>query len=343
VPPEERQFSLVLALLATGPGLTKAQILSTVHGYSQETAAGGDRASLERKFERDKDDLRTLGIPVETIDDPSDPGNNQHLRYRIPRAAYELPADVTFSPDELALLALGAMAWRDGSLSDESRRALTKLRSLGVTASDPVIGLAPLVRARDAAFGPLSDAIDAHVIVEFDYRKPGEHAATRRRVSPLALVNHEGRWHLVAAEGDAPTRKTFLLRRIVSAVRAMRSPAIEPLTDESARAIAELRALHETGIAVVEVVPGSDAALRLRNRPATLEREDGALEVHFTDLAVLADELVVFGHEVTALHPPALVESLMARLTRIAAEHAGPGHAGPEHAESEHAEETDRG
>lgn len=323
MPPEERQFSLVLALLATGPGLTKAQILSTVHGYSQDAAAGGDRASLERKFERDKDDLRTLGIPVETIDDPSDPGNNQHLRYRIPRAAYELPADVTFSPDELALLALGAMAWRDGSLSDESQRALTKLRSLGVTAADPVIGLAPLVRARDAAFGPLSDAIDAHVVVEFDYRKPGAHAATRRRVSPLALVNHEGRWHLVAAEGDAPTRKTFLLRRIVSPVRATRTPGIEPADDESARAIAELRALHDAGVAVVEVVPGSDAALRLRNRPGTTERADGALEVHYTDLAVLADELVVFGHEVTALEPTALVDSLVARLEAIADAHAG--------------------
>ena len=321
MPPEERQFSLVLALLATGPGLTKAQILSTVHGYSQESAAGADRASLERKFERDKDDLRTLGIPVETIDDPSDPGNNQHLRYRIPRAAYELPADVTFSPDELALLALGAMAWRDGSLSDESRRALTKLRSLGVTASDPVIGIAPLVRARDAAFGPLSDAIDAHVVVEFDYRKPGEDAATRRRVNPLALVNHEGRWHLVATEGESPVRKTFLLRRIVSPIKATRASAMLPADDESARAILELRALHDRGIAVVDVVPGSDAALRLRNRPATVAQPDGALQLHFTDMAVLADELVAFGHEVTVLAPPALVTALIARLTSIEVAH----------------------
>lgn len=311
----------MLALLATSGGLTKAQILSTVQGYAQDFVANGDNASLERKFERDKDDLRELGIPVETIDDPGDPGNNQHLRYRIPRAAYELPADVSFSPEELSLLGLAAMAWRDGSLSAQSRRALTKLRSLGVAAADPVIGLTPLVRARDAAFDPLSEAIDARVVVEFDYRKPGEDAATRRRVSPLALVNHEGRWHLVAAEPGSQVRKTFLLRRIVGSVRRTSATAIEPRPDESAVAIAELAALQAASAAVVEVVPGSDAALRLRNRPWTTELPGGALEVRFTDIAVLADELLAFGPEVTAIAPPALVAAIVSRLRTLEAAH----------------------
>ncbi len=213
------------------------------------------------------------------------------------------------------------MAWRDGSLSAESRRALTKLRSLGVAASDPVIGLAPLVRARDAAFDPLSEAIDARQVVEFDYRKPGEDAATRRRVSPLALVNHEGRWHLVAAEAGSTARKTFLLRRIVGAVRKTSAAAIEPASDEGSAAIAELAAIQARAAAVVLVVPGSDAALRLRNRPSTVERADGSLEVRFTDLAVLADELLAFGPEVTAVEPPALVEALISRLETLAAAH----------------------
>ncbi len=292
-----------------------------MHGYAGEYDATGDNASLERKFERDKDDLRSLGIPVETIDDPGDPGNNQRLRYRIPRSGYELPADVVFSPRELSLLALAAMAWRDGSLSAESRRALTKLRSLGVAPSDPVIGLAPLVRARDAAFEPLTEAIEARTMVEFDYRKPGEDASTRRRVSPLALVNHEGRWHLVAAEEGASARKTFLLRRIAGPVRRTAARAIAPEPDESARAIAELAALQQTRVAVVDAVPGSDAALRLRNRPSTRVLPSGSLELRYTDLAVLADELVAFGPEVTAAQPPALVDAVVARLAAIGAAH----------------------
>ena len=100
VPVEERLFSLVLALLATENGLTKNEILSTVQGYRQSYDHSGDNANLERKFERDKDDIRELGVPLETVEAPGDPGNNQNLRYRIPRGAYELPLDVSFTPEE---------------------------------------------------------------------------------------------------------------------------------------------------------------------------------------------------------------------------------------------------
>ena len=71
VPVEERLFSLVLALLATDSGLSKTEILSTVQGYRQKYSRSGDNAALERQFERDKDDIRELGVPLETIDDPA--------------------------------------------------------------------------------------------------------------------------------------------------------------------------------------------------------------------------------------------------------------------------------
>ena len=70
IPVEERLFSLVLALLATETGLTKNEILSTVQGYRQRYRASGDNANLERQFERDKDDIRDLGVPLETLDSP---------------------------------------------------------------------------------------------------------------------------------------------------------------------------------------------------------------------------------------------------------------------------------
>lgn len=124
-------FSLVLALLATDHGLTKNQILSTVQGYRQRYSPHGDNANLERQFERDKDDIRDLGVPLETIESPGQAGNNQSLRYRIPRGEYELPRDISFSAEETALLGLAAMVWREGSLSGESRRAIIKLKALG--------------------------------------------------------------------------------------------------------------------------------------------------------------------------------------------------------------------
>jgi len=86
VPVEERLFSLVLALLATENGLTKSEILSTVQGYRQRYESHGDNSSLERQFERDKDDIRELGVPLETVEAPEASGNNQLLRYRSRKA-----------------------------------------------------------------------------------------------------------------------------------------------------------------------------------------------------------------------------------------------------------------
>ncbi|WP_066038827.1 helix-turn-helix transcriptional regulator [Herbiconiux solani] len=323
VPVEERLFSLVLALLATDAGLTKNEILSTVQGYRQRYAVRGDNASLERQFERDKDDIRELGVPLETIEDPADVGNNQALRYRIPRGAYELPADIAFSAEETTLLNLAAMAWREGSLSRESRRALLKLRSIGAETSDPVLGYAPRIRTRDAAFDPLSDALDKHVTASFSYLKPGEPAARLRTVEPLALVQHQGRWHLKAIDQRVGEPRTFLLARIVGPVRLGRTPLEVPPGNHAELALAELEEIWQQNVAELEVVPGTDAAVRLsRRRGARVEGDDRVL-VHFTDLALLADELAGFGPEVRVLGPDALVDAVIARLRAAVAAHAG--------------------
>jgi len=336
VPVEERLFSLVLALLATESGLTKNEILSTVQGYRQKYRAGGDNANLERQFERDKDDIRDLGVPLETIESPGDAGNNQTLRYRIPRGAYELPSDVRFSPDETTLLNLAAMVWREGSLSGESRRALLKLRSLGVTADEPVLGYAPRVRLRDAAFEPLSAALEKHLIVRFPYLKPGEDSARERELIPLALVQYQGRWHLSAEEVTPGTRpssevsgahKTFLLRRIVGPVE-LGKPAPARPGDHAAAALAGLEEVWERGVAEIEVARGSDAATRLSNRrgterlgPAATDPQAERLKLHFVDLDIVADELAGFGPEVLVVGPDELRDAVVDRLERTVRDH----------------------
>lgn len=316
VPVEERLFSLVLALLATETGLTKNEILSTVQGYHQRYRSGGDNANLERQFERDKDDIRDLGVPLETLDSPGDAGNNQTLRYRIPKGAYELPQDVAFSPEETALLNLAATVWREGSLSGESRRALLKLRSLGVTADEPLLGYAPRIRLRDAAFDPLDAAIRKGVRVRFPYLRPGEERAAERDVIPLALVQYQGRWHLSALRDGV--RRTYLLRRIVGPVSAGR-PADVPPGDHSAEALADLAEVWERNVAEFEVEPGSDAATRLANRGAAFDGTRGTL--HFVDVNILADELSGFGPEVLVLGPPALRDAVVARLEGVLSAH----------------------
>jgi len=325
IPVEERLFSLVLALLATETGLTKNEILSTVQGYRQRYRVGGDNANLERQFERDKDDIRELGVSLETVDSPGQPGNNQNLRYRIPRGSYELPGDITFSAEETTLLNLAAMVWREGSLSGESRRAVMKLKGLGLVSDEPVLGYVPRLRVRDAAFEPLRSALERNAIVRFAYLKPGEAEARVREVAPLALVQHQGRWHLHALEPNSEVTKTFLLRRIVSQVTITGTTFPAPSGDQTARALDELDEVWESHTAEVEVVTDSDAATRLLKRRSTMRLPSGTLLLHYSDANIFADELAGYGPEALVLSPPALREAVHSRLIRTVEEHSGDG------------------
>jgi proteasome accessory factor B len=320
IPVEERLFSLVLALLATEAGLTKAEILSTVQGYRQRYSTSGDNANLERQFERDKDDIRDLGVPLETIDSPGQSGNNQNLRYRIPRGDYELPADISFSPEETTLLNLAAMVWREGSISGESRRAILKLRSLGVVTDEPVIGYAPRLRVRDVAFEPLTSALDKHVIVRFGYLKPGEQDARVRTVAPIALIQREGRWILHGQDQDAGSTRNFLLRRIVTPITTTNTKYTAFPESATEAAKTELNDIWDSRAAIVEVVPVSDAATRLSKRQDTTVAGD-VLTLHYSDVDLLADELAGYGPEVLVTSPEKLRTAVRDRLIRTAADH----------------------
>jgi len=319
---EERLFSLVLALLATETGLTKADVLSSVQGYRQRYRPGGNNASLERQFERDKDDVRELGVRIETIEHGADAGAAQFTRYRIPKGGYELPRDVRFTPQEVALLNLASLVWREGVQSGQSRRAITKLRSLGIEADEPLLAYAPRLRAREAAFEPLSEAIDRHQVVRFDYLKPGQEQAEARELEPLALVQFGGRWHVTGLDRHrGGERRTFLLSRIIGPVRVRTERFDPPPGDHAGAALAALREFADQHLAVIRPEPGTDAAVRLRGRGHP--RDDGAIELHYADEALLADELAGYGPELVVEQPPALAAAVRDRLVAVAAAHRG--------------------
>src|ERR1700730_7541323 len=103
----ERLLSLVVCLLSTRRALTAAQIREAVPGYPDSFEA------FKRMFERDKEERRELGIPLET--DLASPGD-EDAGYRIQREAYELP-EITLEPDEAAVLGLAARVWHRDELA----------------------------------------------------------------------------------------------------------------------------------------------------------------------------------------------------------------------------------
>ncbi len=322
IPAEERLTNLVVALMATEIGLTKQQILDNVSGYRQRADAGARADALEKMFERDKDELRTLGVPVETIGDQADPNDLREARYRIPQAEYDLPSDIEFTPAELAVLRLAGSVWSAESASGDAKAGVRKIRALGIDGDEPIIGFAPRITARDAAFPALQEAIEKSRVVVFDYLKPGEDAPRRRSIRPLALVDYEARWHVFGIDVDIDEDRTFLLGRIVGDVRITATGFDASLRNGAGeRALAGLERVASENSALLEVTPGTEASLRLGRR-ATPADPQGIL-VPFVDLHILADEIASYGPEVRVVEPAALREAVIARLSAVVATNAG--------------------
>ena len=323
IPAEERLTNLVVALMSTEIGLTKQQILDNVSGYRQRAEAGARADALEKMFERDKDELRSLGVPVETIGDPSDPQDLREARYRIPQAEYDLPADIEFSAPELAVLRLAGSVWSAESVSSDAQSGVRKIRALGIDGDEPIIGFAPRITARDAAFAPLQDAIEKSRVVLFDYLKPGEDAPRRRRVRPLALVDYEARWHVFGIDVDVEEDRMFLLSRIVGDVRLTAERFDSALREGAGdRAMAGLEAVARRNRALLEVTPGTEAALRLGRRAVPAVQ---GIHLHYVDLHILADELASYGPEVRVVEPAELRDAVITRLRAIVAAHEEGG------------------
>lgn len=310
--PEERLVNLVVALMATEQGLTKETILRSVAGYRDQREAGASKDALEKMFERDKENLRGLGIPIETIGDFTDPDDLREARYRVPRAEYALPEDIVFSPAEIALLTFAGGVWSQSSMSEDARSGLRKIRALGISVDAPIVGYSPRVSLREPAFRPLQSAIEQSRAVRFGYLKPGDPAPRLRNVQPLALVEYEARWHLFADDLDAAAERTFLLSRVVGEVELMRTRFAPARRDGAGeRALAGLREVAARQSARLQVDPGTEAELRLGRRGI---QEGRRLDVPFVDLHVLADELASYGPEVRVESPESLRDAVIARL-----------------------------
>ena len=318
---EDRLFSLILALVSSREGLTKTEILKTVRGYSDIYDYSGNSA-LDKMFERDKEEIRSMGVIIDTLELPEEEGQTHNIRYSVSRSNYDFPDDVIFTSDELTLLNVAASAWREASLSTDSRHALTKIRSLGVSANDPLIGVAPHIRINDRAFEAVEDALENELILTFSYLKPGQSKPQTRTASPLAVLNWGGLWYVLAYDLDAEAERTFLLKRIVSQPKRIPQKSHPRRAENYAQRLREeLEELTRANIAEIECIPGSDAHIRLGVRFGSTEST--TLRFGYSDLELLADELAVYGAHLRVISPAALRDAVCSRFDQIAQMHGG--------------------
>lgn len=315
----ERLLALVIALSHTSHRMTKGQIRSGVAGYAD---ARSDEA-FERMFERDKDTLRNLGVPLRTLADST---HADDVGYRIDTTAYALPA-VDFTPAEVGVLSLAAQVWQDSSLSVQARRGLTKLRATASHSQTMQPATALRVRGPDRAFEVVLEAIMARRAVRFSYRAANTGAIADRTVEPWRLFAKDRGWYLVGHDRDRQASRSFRLSRISGRVRPIGPEGAVVIPDDGtgADSVAPTRVR-------LAIQPGRAAAVRARAivapEPQVLGRRD-LVEVHTTDPELLAEEVAGYGPAVVVLDPPEVRAAVLRRLRAVAAlsapERAGNG------------------
>lgn len=332
LPAHERQLNLILALQHTRFGLTKRRILETVAGYAEDQRAGVQPASLERRFERDKDALRRLGIEVIAADDPSAPGDNQLIRYHISEQDSSLPDDL----DDESLSLITAAVVLLGTLDQQQVSGVrARARALGAPRQPLEPGLLPELAVYEPNLRIVQQGVLTGTPLEFAYHTQHHAQALPRLVIPVSVLLFHGRWYLHAVDVPLAEPRTFLLQRIVGLVReADAATQATQHTWAQARDVAGrhdpagwaqaardgLDELWRVNVAELEVRPASEASVRLAD--ALEATGDGRFLMHYTDAGLLADELAGFGADVLVLAPASLRQAVIDRLRRVSGDHA---------------------
>jgi proteasome accessory factor B len=314
----ERLVNLVICLLATRRYLTAAQIARIVPGYEHDEDDPKAHEAFQRMFERDKAELRDLGVPLETGTTSAfdtEPG------YRIARRDYELP-EIHLEPDEAAAVGLAARLWQHAGIASSASSGLLKLRAGGIDV-DPqaTLGVEPVVTA-EPALEAMFAAIHERRAVTFEYRTPRDDTPARRHLQPWGAVSWRGRWYVVGYDTDRAGTRCFRLSRVAGPVTA-RGPANAFTPAEGVNLLDQVARFagrpERRSTARLKVRAGSGAGLR-RWCDSQEPAEEGwdLVTLTYDDPDTLAGRLAGYGSSVLVADPPALRDAVIRRLTAIA-------------------------
>ena len=311
----ERLLNLVIALLATRHWLTKEQIRAAVPQYAECESTD----AFDRMFERDKDELRELGVPLVTGGDSVWFGDEQG--YRIDREAYALPP-ISVTPAELAVLGLASRVWQQASLAGPAARALVKLKALGVDPDETsLVGVEPRVRTTEPAFTPLYAATRDRAPVRFSYRTARTGEVAVRRVEPWQITSWHGHWYVVGHDRDRGEPRVFRLSRVQGRVVRIGDPGSYEVPDDvDARAMVS-GSVREQPVRTARLRLAAAAGQALRLRAGERGSEAAEVEVPFTDADELAEEVLWVGEGVVVLEPDDVREAVVRRLEGALAAH----------------------
>lgn len=318
---QQRLVNLVLCLLSTRQFISADRIRTTVEGYQVADSANNPDEAFKRSFERDKAELRELGIPLET-------GRNSFFDtedgYRIARQDFELPP-IEFAADEAAAVGLAARLWSSASLAPEARSALLKLRAAGVDIEAQPEDVGTPLAGSEPELPVLLAAVSANLPVSFNYRKSGSDADEARTLEPWGVLSWRGRWYVVGHDRARGEARSFRLDRITGTIKT-RSDKARTARPAGIDLLAFVRGAHSDAAraARVQVTAGRAGQLH-RLASETTSASDGVeiLTIPYRDGDQLAGVIAAAGVDAVALEPPELVSAVVALLARAAGLRSG--------------------
>ena len=304
----ERLVNLTIALLATKRYLTKSEIFRTVEGYE------GSLEAMERMFERDKDDLRSLGITIEL--GTFDPIFEDEAGYRITPSSYQLNLGELDGTD-IALLSLAATAWSGAALERESTSALIKLSSMGIDSDSEALSLlTPQVSGTDQNFVRVTDAIVRRSEIEFEYLS-ADLSKQVRTIAPYSMRGESGSWYLVGLDRAKDSVRTFRLDRIVSEVIVSKKSNTFEIPVQLSDGIQD----EAQEFALLRIRKNRGPQLRSLATVVETGEEWDAIRLPIVDSSWLLRSILWHRDDVVAVEPPALRDQVVESLKELRALH----------------------
>ena len=312
----ERLMNLLIMLLVQKRYVTKERIRDILYADSSDEA-------FEKMFERDKEELRSLGVPIEV--GSSDPLFEDDPGYRISPTEFALP-DISLTADEASVVALATKVWEHARLAEATSEAVRKLSAAGVELDVAALDLVqPRLGADEPSFDLVLEAAQERTPVVFDYQR-GSGQPQTRHVQPWGVVRSSGRWYVVGFDTDRQDERVFRLSRVRGQVRRDGEPGSYDIpAGTDVRSIAGRLAPARTELhAELLLRPGT--GLPLRGGAESVETgvigPDGKAwdRVVITRATVdLAAEVLSYGPDAYVVAPNELREAVIARLDGVLA------------------------
>lgn len=295
----ERLINLTLALLASKRYLSKAEILRNIPGYE------GSPETKERMFERDKDDLRSLGIQIDVNN--FDPLFEDEQGYLIKSDSFQF-AENEFTKEELLLLTMAANLWHDSAVEIDSQNALLKIQSLSGPVENDMTTTPTLRITEDwQLLVSIFTAVQNKQILEFSYR------GKKRQVNPYGLYSSNGFWYLIAFEINVI--KSFKLVRIEGEVDLIgEKDAFEKPDNFNVGNFLKEESNSVSLVSKLQVRKGAALSLRNKFTVKDLDSEWDLMDIPYTNEQELLEMVLWHGTDLKLIEPAASRQLLVANL-----------------------------